>query len=175
MARIRVLAVTAAIWATACTTVPPVLAGQDVEFMRGCWVEKQTVLKPTTFLRLLSLPDDDTLRGWQRAQLTNGYVIDDRYSFERNGSRATLIRTDGKGQQTTTTYVATPAPDWIVGSELLLQHPHEHFAVYASQEPRPDYLVIQGSEAALAISVVIGSGGRRVAIIYFNGERDGCD
>lgn len=137
---------------------------QSVEFLRGCWVARESPDGPVTgFLRLL--PPEPSAPAYSGAsQSVMGAMVRDRFrfSFARDGARASIGYPDG----TTEAFAASPSRQ--TGSA-------PQRAEYASppQDGADSVLVAEGDDESLTIFSVAAISGRRD--VLFAGRRDGCD
>ena len=91
MSHVRQLIFAAAkLCAAGCVTPPaPMPADMDIDFVRGCWVQKDAPgVRAQAFLRLL--PDGDSLAGQIADVSTGDWITVATFSFSRTGERATF-------------------------------------------------------------------------------------
>ena len=129
---------------------------QDVDFVRGCWVEKQEPDGPATgFLRLL--PDGTDYAGTLTRRIDGEIQTVGRLAFARDGSRLTIQPDSGDA---TALEARDPA--------LWPAEPNK--AVFVSHtSPDIEPVSVGGDANRLAI----GFGGGLLGLVLF--ERDGCD
>ena len=160
-ARNLTILLASALLATACSTAPASSAGgqQDIDFVRGCWVAKDAPGGQIhAFLRLLPpSPGDVVLDGEVRPVASLYADQARRFSFQRDGSSATLINlAAGTPEQTFTrdNAAADGARQAIFRSASVVMR-------------------VSGDDEGLKISTTNGDGSTET--IHFAGERDGCD
>jgi hypothetical protein len=149
-----------------CAATPKPAPGQDVEFLRGCWVAKDAPGgQIRAFLRLLpDGADGPSYRGAITLVLGGAWNPGTRYEFARDGSAA--VETNLQGE--TATYSRVASSTWSTASA-----PAER-AVYA--DAHGTLLVADGGNDTLKLSIVSNASGNQViSPIEFDGERDGCD
>ncbi|RDZ26434.1 hypothetical protein DX914_15650 [Lysobacter silvisoli] len=151
----------------------PAMAADDIDFVRGCWATRATPGGPVDgFLRLL--PDrerGDRLEGHAVAAYGDPPPVRLDLSFARDGSALGLRRPapgyEALDARLPSRYLRLPQ----VGAALL-PRAGGHVAAYA-QEDAKDWIVVKAYDERLTIQQIDAEG--RVAVTYFDGERDGCD
>jgi hypothetical protein len=168
----------AAITLAACQVVsdpPAERTVQDVEFLRGCWVQKDSPAgKIEAFLRLLP-------EGVEGAAL-KGTIVDVRegdwtsttsLSFSRDGNRAQLDRpqlpsVSGEFTRTMPSERAS-LPTWMkpsLGGDV---------AIYRADGERISHLIAESDGERIEIRTAGTSVDATIIVREFSGERDGCD
>lgn len=150
----------------------PVMAADDIDFVRGCWVSRATPGGPIdAFLRLL--PDreiENALSGHAMSATGDPPVPRLDLMFARDGSvlglRRPIPNYEALDARLLSRYVRVPQ----VGAALLTGE--GRVAAYA-QEGADEWIVVKAHDERLSIQRVGADG--RVAETYFDGERDGCD
>jgi hypothetical protein len=150
-----------ALVATACSTAPGPSANRpaDIDFVRGCWVEKDGPGGQVhSFLRLLPpSPGDNALEGEIRPVASLYANLARRFTFKRDGSSATF--TDLAADSATETFTRDTAVQ-VDGSN----------ATYRSGDT---VLHVSGDNEGLKIFTAKRDGSAETT--HFAGERDGCD
>lgn len=173
MSHVRRLVVAAAmLGAAGCATKPaPLPADMDIDFVRGCWVQKETPGGPIhAFLRLL--PDGDSLSGHLADVSTGDWITVATFSFTRTGDRATFDARDMPELPTHTRIDPSrlgASFDWArpkFGGKL---------AAYAGATPSRSFLFAEGGDDTMAIWAVSAEPDATLVFTLFDGERDGCD
>jgi len=158
--------------AAGCVALPdPMPADMDIDFIRGCWVQKEAPGGTVqAFLRLL--PDGDSLSG-QIADVSTGDLITvATFAFTRAGDRVTFDARDMPEQ---------PAHTWIDPSRLAASFDWARakaggrLAAYAGAAPSRSFLFAEGGNDTLAIWAVSAQTDATLVFTLFDGERDGCD
>ena len=157
---------------TGCAAAPaPVPADRDIDFVRGCWVQKETPGgKVEAFLRLL--PEGDALAGQLTDVSTGDWITAGVFSFALDGVSATFETRDLVDQPAHTRIdpsalaanFAWARPQW--GGRL---------AAYANAPPSRSFLFVEGGDDRLAIRIVQSAVDATLIFRVFAGERDGCD
>ena len=149
---------------------------QDVEFLRGCWVEKTAPGGEVTgFLRLLPEGVEGLSYQGYVQKIDNGQQTTPIHlSFARDGSSMTIrsatgrpVTPDDRGG------LARPhakLPDAVAGKLPAAAHRVSYAERRA--EPPASWLIAEGNGETLAVYVLEGNG---EANDVFGGERDGCD
>ncbi len=173
MAHVRGLAILAAWLATAgCMTGPaPRPSDMDIDFVRGCWVQKESPGgKIEAFLRLL--PDDGVLTGQMADVSTGDWITNATFAFARTGETATFEARDMPDQtEHTRIDPATLAAkfDWARAKS------GGRLAAYAGGSPARNFLFAEGGGDTLTIWAVSAEPDATLVFNLFDGERDGCD
>jgi hypothetical protein len=157
-----------------CTTQP---GRQDVEFMRGCWVEKsEPGGRVTAMLRLLPpAPDAIVYAGVLTRHAADGSTVGPttQYSIWRDGSKLG-VQLLAEGAQTGDIFLA-PSPDYVAtpisDADASALPPHDKLATFERGDAK--ILVFAGAKDALTILSRTKDGA--ALSVIFNGERDGCD
>ena len=158
MSQVRRLIVAAAtLGAAGCATPPaPMPTDMDIDFVRGCWVQKDAPGEQVqAFLRLL--PDGDSLSGQVADVSTGDWITVAAFSFTRAGDRVTFDARD---------IPELPAHTRIDPSRL---------AAYAGPSPSRTFLFAEGGGDTLTIRAVSAEPDATLVFTLFDGERDGCD
>lgn len=164
------IAVAACLTLSACATAPEDQAPQSMDFVWGCWVQKQAFGRDTTvFLRLLPNADRTAYEGQLTVYVDNQTQPGGRASFARDGSRATFFlrendRTGGSGAR-------APEPAGWPAKKLL-------WRAFFTPQPAPhddktEYLIAEGDKEHLIISITDRDGAGLLPVLDL--ERDGCD
>lgn len=164
------LATLAALAMGACTSGPQPESQHGMDFVWGCWVQKQAFdTGATVFLRLLPNADRSAYEGQLTIHANNAPQPGGRASFARDGSRATFFlnehdRTGGSGAR-------APEPTGWPAKKLRWR------AFFTPQPPpyddRTEYLVADGDPDRLIISLTDRDGADLRPVLDL--ERDGCD
>lgn len=169
------IALLASLAASACQQTNPT-SGASIDFVRGCWVQKDAPGGTIrAFLRLLpgGADGDEQRYSGEIQEVTLGEAVETRagLSFARDGSSASwwiLFGAPNVGQDVIV--VPGSAQDSfrrIYGSERHSAE-HEHRAVFNSIYVPGGTLVVEATAERLKVT-------RNVVETIFNGERDGCD
>jgi hypothetical protein len=168
----RTIAALALLGVAGCAAAPaPMPADRDIDFVRGCWVQKESPGgQIEAFLRLL--PEGDTLAGQLADVATGDWITGATFSFARSGTSASFETRDLVDQPPHTRIDPSALarnfdwarPQW--GGEL---------AAYAGPRPSRSFLFVEGVENRLAIRAVQSSLEATLVFTVFDGERDGCD
>jgi hypothetical protein len=168
----RLLAAATVLAAAGCATPSaPKPADMDIDFVRGCWVQKQAPgERIDAFLRLL--PDGENLSG-QLADVTTGdWITVAALSFSRTGETVTFDARD---------MPELPAHTRIDPSQLgasfdwaRAKHGGK-LAAFAGPAPSRSFLFVEGGNDQLAIWAVSAEPDATLMFNLFDGERDGCD
>jgi len=149
----------------------PMPADMDIEFARGCWVQKEAPgERVQAFLRLL--PDGDSLSGQIADVSTGDGITVATFSFTRAGDRVTFDARD---------MPELPAHTRIDPSRLATSFGWARpksggkLAAYAGSAPSRSFLFAEGGEDTLAIRAVTAEPDATLVFTLFDGERDGCD
>ncbi len=177
MAPLRKMIIAVALLATAaCTSQPPARpADMDIDFVRGCWVQKEAPgEKIEAFLRLL--PDretpTDTLSGQIADVVTGDWITVAALHFARDGETVAFDAHDMPEQPPHTRIDParlTASFDWARpkhGGKL---------AAFAGPAPSRNFLFVEGGGEQLAIWAVDAAPDATLIYQLFDGERDGCD
>lgn len=160
----------AAAWLSGCSLLPaPPPMEIDIDFVRGCWVQKESPGgKIEAFLRLL--PNEDRLTGQMADVSTGDWITSATFSFARAGDTATFEARDMPDQPQHTRIDPTRlAFDWArpqSGGQLV---------AYAGGTPARNFLFAEGGNDRLAIWAVSAQPDATLVFKLFDGERDGCD
>lgn len=177
MAPIRKMTIAVALLATtACTSQPPARpADMDIDFVRGCWVQKEAPgEKIEAFLRLL--PDretpTDTLSGQIADVVTGDWIAVAALHFARDGETVTFDAHDMPEQPPHTRI--DPAR---LGASFDWARPKHggKLAAFAGPAPSRNFLFVEGGSEHLAIWAVDAAPDATLIYQLFDGERDGCD
>jgi hypothetical protein len=156
--------------ASGCTMWPLAMpADTDIDFVRGCWVQKESPGgKIEAFLRLL--PDEDRLVGQMADVSTGDWITSATFAFARSGETATFEARDMPDQSEHTRFDPSAlAFDWArpqAGGKL---------AAYRGGAPARNFLFAEGGNDRLAIWAVSAEPDATLVFKLFDGERDGCD
>lgn len=158
--------------AAGCTTQPaPTPADMDIDFVRGCWVQKaEPGGKIQAFLRLL--PDGDNLSGQIADVGAGGWDPGAAFRFARTGVSATF-RGPAMPEPPEQTRIEPSRLaanfDWArpqFGGKL---------AAYAEAPPSRNFLFAEAGNERLSIWAVSAQLDATLIMKLFDGERDGCD
>ncbi len=171
MAHVRkMLAATAMAAMSGCSLWPaPAPTDLDIDFVRGCWVQKESPGgKIEAFLRLL--PDDDRLTGQMADVSTGDWITSATFAFARSGATATFEARDMPDQSEHTRIdPARLTFDWA------RPQARGKLAAYAGPAPSRNFLFAEGGNDRLAIWAVSAEPDATLIFKLFDGERDGCD
>ena len=163
-------AMLAALMLSGCAGAPQAETRQAMDFVWGCWVQKQAFGRDTTvFLRLLPNEDRTAYEGQLTAYADNAVQPGGRASFARDGSRATFFlqendRVGGSGAR---------APEPVGWPAKKLQWRAFFTPQPAPYDDKTEYLVAEGGAERLIISITDREGAELLPILDL--ERDGCD
>lgn len=162
----------------------PAPVRHDIEFARGCWVEK---VEPggqiTAFLRLL--PDRDgasTLTGrldYIDPHAGDGVSDDGRddmiYTLATDGSMLTTQVARESGYMDQRTQGGEPAAEWPATAipALAEEQRQSGESLAAFREENAQWTILVGRDDTLAIYTLAPDG--QMGTTLFDGERDGCD
>lgn len=173
MSHVRQLIFAAAtLCAAGCVTPPaPMPADMDIDFVRGCWVQKDAPgERAQAFLRLL--PDGDSLAGQIADVSTGDWITVATFSFTRAGDRVTFDARD---------MPELPAHTRIDPSRLATSFDWARakhggkLAAYAGPTPSRSFVFAEGGNDEFKIWAVDASPEATMIFNLFDGERDGCD
>lgn len=173
MSHVRQLIFAAAtLGAAGCVTPPaPMPADMDIDFVRGCWVQKDAPREQVqAFLRLL--PDGDGLSGQIADVSTGDWITVATFSFTRAGDRVTFDARD---------MPELPAHTRIDPSRLSASFDWARakhggkLAAYAGPTPSRSFVFAEGGNDKFKIWAVDASPEATMIFNLFDGERDGCD
>lgn len=173
MPHVRGLIVAAAmLGATGCATQPASLpADMDIDFVRGCWVQKDAPGgRIESFLRLL--PDGDTLVGQIADVSTGDWITVATFSFSRTGELATF---DARDMPELPTHTRIDPSRLAASFDWARAQSGGRLAAYAGPAPSRTFLFADGGEDTLAIRAVNAEPDATLVFTLFDGERDGCD
>ena len=153
----------------ACAGSPQAENQQGMEFVWGCWVQKQAFdTNSIVFLRLLPNADRSAYEGQLLVYANNAPEQGGRVSFARDGSQATFFfdqeeKLGGMGAR-----APTPAgwPQRLPMRAFFTPQPAPH-------DEKTEYLVVEGSQERLIISITDRE--RADLRPFLDLERDGCD
>ena len=173
MSQVRRLIVAAAtLGAAGCATPPaPMPTDMDIDFVRGCWVQKDAPGEQVqAFLRLL--PDGDSLSGQVADVSTGDWITVAAFSFTRAGDRVTFDARDipelPAHRRIDPSRLATSF-DWARATS------GARLAAYAGPSPSRTFLFAEGGGDTLTIRAVSAEPDATLVFTLFDGERDGCD
>jgi hypothetical protein len=162
--------------ASACTSPPPAKAADmDIDFIRGCWVQKESPGgKIEAFLRLL--PDREAPAGTLTGQIsdvsTHDWITNGVFHFARDGETVTFDARDMPEQPAHTRI----DPARLSASFDWARPKHGgRFAAFAGPAPSRSFLFTEGGGERLAIWAVSAEPEATLVYTLFDGERDGCD
>lgn len=173
MSHVRRLIVAAAtLGAAGCATLPaPMPTDMDIDFVRGCWVQKDAPGEQVqAFLRLL--PDGDNLAGQIADVSTGDWITVATFSFARIGDSVSFDARDMPEQPAHTRV----DPSRLAASfEWARAKTGGKLAAYAGPAPSRNFLFAEGGDDRLAIWAVGAEPDATLVFTLFDGERDGCD
>lgn len=172
MPHVRELIVAAAVLgATGCATLPaPMPADMNIDFVRGCWVQKEAPGGTVQgFLRLL--PSGDSLAGQIADVSTGDWITVATFAFTRTGDRVTFDARDMPEQPTHTRI----DPSRLPGFDWARARSGGSLAAYAGPTPSRSFLFAESGNDTLAIWAVSAEPDATLVFSLFDGERDGCD
>ncbi len=173
MARPRGMIAGAALLAAAgCSIQPASLpADMDIDFVRGCWVQKEEPGgKIQAFLRLL--PEGDMLSGQIADVGAGGWDAGAAFAFSRTGASATF-RGPAMPEQAEHTRID---PSRLAANfDWARPQFSGRLAAYAEAPPSRSFLFAEGENDRLSIWAVSAGPDATLILKLFDGERDGCD
>lgn len=164
-----IAAVAAVLTLGACAGGPQPEAPKNMDFVWGCWVQKQQPgLDAVIFLRLLPNADRSAYEGRLTAYANNAPQPGGRVSFARDGSQASFFL----DEEETIGGAGARAPEpagWPKGLPSR--------AFFTPQPPpyddQTEYLLVEGDKERLILTVTAREGAELQPLFDF--ERDGCD
>lgn len=165
----RIAATLAAVALGACAGAPPVKAKQDMEFVWGCWVQKQPFGRDgVVFLRLLPNADRTAYEGRLSAYIDNEAQPAGRASFARDGSQAIFFLDEEETIGGAGARAPEPAgwPKGLPSRAFFTPQP-------APYDQHTEYLLVEGDQERLILSITDREGAELQP--FFDFERDGCD
>lgn len=177
MAPVRKFLVPIALLATAsCASQPAARpADMDIDFVRGCWVQKEAPGgKIESFLRLL--PDRETpeesLEGQIADVVTGDWITNGVFHFSRDGETVTFDARDMPEQSP-----HTRIDPVRLGASFDWARPKHggKLVAFAGPTPSRNFLFVEGWSEHLAIWAIDASPDATLIYQLFDGERDGCD
>jgi len=165
----RVAATLAALALGACAGGPQVEARHDMEFVWGCWVQKQPFGRDgVVFLRLLPNADRTAYEGRLSAYIDNEAQPGGRASFARDGSQATFFLDEEETIGGAGARAPTPVgwPQGLPSRAFFTPQPIPH-------DDNTEYLLVEGDEERLILTVTDRERANLQPLFDF--ERDGCD
>lgn len=155
-----------------CAAAPtPLPADTRIDFVRGCWVQKDSPGgKIEAFLRLL--PDGHTLAGQMVDVSTGDWITSATFAFARSGETAMFEARDMPDQPQHKRI--DPAS---LGARFDWARPKSGgvLAAFAGGSPARNFLFAEGGDERLAIWAVSAEPDVTLVFQLFDGERDGCD
>jgi hypothetical protein len=158
--------------AAACVSQPaPMPADMDIDFIRGCWVQKEAPGgRVQAFLRLL--PDGDSLSGQIADVSTGDWITVASLSFARAGERAIF---DARDMPELPAHTRIDPSRLAASFEWARPESGRQLAAYAGPAPSRTFLFAEGGADTLAIRAVSADPDATLVFTLFDGERDGCD
>jgi hypothetical protein len=153
----------------ACAGGPQTDAPQDMEFVWGCWVQKQPFGRDgVVFLRLLPNTDRTAYEGRLSAYIDNEAQPGGRASFARDGSQATFFLDEEETIGGAGARAPEPAgwPQGLPSRAFFTPQPAPH-------NDHTEYLLVEGDKERLILTVTDREGAELLPLFDF--ERDGCD
>jgi hypothetical protein len=158
----KLAAVVALALLASCATSGP---KQDVEFLRGCWIERQTD-GDISMLRLLPSGESDReLAGYLLTYVNGLPPISERYMFSRNGSRMTI----GEGKSARTYW-----RDRKMGKSSDGTGAQHIYYLKAREKHSTEWYVVHSFDDSLMIDTLLIDG-EAAPILGYHFRRDGCD
>jgi hypothetical protein len=173
MPQVRTMAVAGALLAlAACATqLDRKPADMDIDFVRGCWVQKEAPGEHVQgFLRLL--PDGDNLSGQQADVSTGDWITVAVFSFARSGESVTF---DARDMPELPPHTRIDPARLAASFDWARPKTGGKLAAFAGPAPSRSFLFAEGGNDRLAIWAVSAEQDATLVFSLFNGERDGCD
>ena len=173
MSHVRQLIFAAAtLGAAGCVTPPaPMPADMDIDFVRGCWVQKDAPgERAQAFLRLL--PDGDSLAGQIADVSTGDWITVATFSFTRAGDRVTF---DARDMPELPDHTRIDPSRLSASFDWARAKHGGKLAAYAGPSPSRTFLFAEGGSDTLTIRAVSAKPDATLVFTLFDGERDGCD
>jgi hypothetical protein len=170
--RYRLVAAAFALAAAACANpARRAPSDMDIDFVRGCWVQKSAPGETTeAFLRLL--PDGDALGGQIADVSTGDWITVATFSFARAGDRVSFDARDMPEQLPHARIDPSrlgASFDWARASR------GGKLAAFAGPAPSRNFLFVESGNDRLAVWAVSAEPDATLVFTLFDGERDGCD
>jgi hypothetical protein len=157
---------------------------QDVDFMRGCWIARDSYGFATAMLRLLppNGPNSPTLEGYLQSLSRSEVVRAERYVVARNGH--SLAGDENRPDKTdngvwsasrppaNAPQILSPGAKRVAYSRMTDRPKRIAGALKPLTKPVREWLFAEGEGERLAITYM-----DEVGFVYgiFDGRRDGCD
>jgi len=153
------------------TPTPHMPADLDIEFVRGCWVQKEAPgERDQAFLRLL--PDGDNLSGQITDVSTGDWITVATFSFAGTGDR---VRFDARDMPQLPAHARIDPYRLAASFDWARTKSGGKLAAYAGPTPSRSFLFAEGEEDTLTIRAVTDAPEATLVLTLFDGDRDGCD
>lgn len=168
----ELIASAVALAAVGCAAQPaPMPADIDIDFIRGCWVQKDAPGETTeAFLRLL--PDGDALAGQIADVSTGDWITVATFAFTRAGDGVTF---DARDMPERPAHVRIEPSRLGASFDWARAKSGGKLAAFAAPAPSRNFLFAEGGSDTLAIWAVSAATDVTLVFNLFDGERDGCD
>jgi len=149
----------------------PLPADMDIDFVRGCWVQKDSPGgKIEAFLRLL--PEGDTLAGAVTDVDTGDWITVATFAFARDGASVTF---DAHDMPELPPHTRIDPARLAASFDWARPQAGRTLAAFAGPAPSRRFLFAEGGADALTIWAVTADPQATLNFKLFEGERDGCD
>ena len=174
----KLLTAAALLAASACTSpsaATPADMDMDIDFIRGCWVQKESPGgKIEAFLHLL--PDreapTETLSGQLSDVSTNDWITNGVFHFARDGETVTF---DARDMPEQAVHIRTDPARLSASFDWARPKHGGRFAAFTGPAPSRSFLFTESGGERLAIWAVSAEPEATLVYLLFDGERDGCD
>ena len=168
----RLAAAALALVLTACATpAMRALADRDIDFVRGCWVQKSANGEATeAFLRLL--PDGDALAGQVADVSTGDWITVATFAFARVGDSVTF---DARDMPELAPHARIDPSRLAASFAWARANRGGELAAFAGPAPSRNFLFVEGGNDRLVVWAVSAEPESTLIFTLFDGERDGCD
>lgn len=173
MPHVRGLIAAATMLAAAACATPeaPMPTDMDIDFVRGCWVQKDAPGgQIESFLRLL--PDGDSLSGQIADVSTGDWITVATFSFTGAGDRVTF---DARDMPELPVHTRIDPSRLAASFDWARATSGARLAAYAGPSPSRTFLFAEGGGDSLTIHAVSAEPHATLVFTLFDGERDGCD
>jgi len=144
---------------------------RDIDFVRGCWVQKSATGETTeAFLRLL--PNGEALAGQVADVSTGDWITVATFAFARAGDSLTF---DARDMPQQAPYTRTDPSRLAASFDWARAKRAGKLAAFAGPAPSRNFLFVEGGNDRLSIWAVSAEPASTLIFTLFEGERDGCD